>query len=56
MDDRHPTIDEVEFDALIEPLVWGRNVYTVLRVNRALEDLQGRLGPGGSRARSTTCP
>jgi hypothetical protein len=27
----------VEFDALVEVLAWGRNVYTVIRVEQALE-------------------
>lgn len=27
----------VEFDALIEPMPWGRNVYTVLRLDETLE-------------------
>lgn len=27
----------VEFDALVEPLAWGRNVYTVIRLDASLE-------------------
>jgi hypothetical protein len=30
--------DDVEFDAVLEPLVWGRNTYTIIRVPRELED------------------
>lgn len=29
--------DWVEFDALVEPLVWGRSVYTVMRLEPSLE-------------------
>jgi hypothetical protein len=28
----------VEFDALVEPMPWGRNVYIVIRLNQALEN------------------
>lgn len=30
-------MDEHRFDAVLEPLEWGRNVYTVIRVPAALE-------------------
>ncbi|WP_309649847.1 YdeI/OmpD-associated family protein [Nocardioides sp.] len=28
----------IEFDALVEPLAWGRNVYTVIRLDASLEE------------------
>lgn len=28
----------VEFDALVEPLPWGRSVYTIIRLNQTLEN------------------
>jgi hypothetical protein len=28
----------LEFDALVEPMPWGRNVYTIIRLNHALEN------------------
>lgn len=33
----------VEFDALVEVLAWGRNVYTVVRVDQALHEAAKRL-------------
>ena len=45
----------VEFDAVVEAVVWGRSVYTIIRLDKALETaaLPERVG---SRASSTGCP
>lgn len=34
----------VEFDALVEVLPWGRNDYTIIRLDRALEDAAKAAG------------
>jgi hypothetical protein len=36
--------DWVAFDAVVEPLVWGRNVYTILRLDAALGEATSAAG------------
>lgn len=36
--------DWVEFDALVEPLPWGRNVYTIVRLDTALAQAAAERG------------
>jgi hypothetical protein len=42
------------FDALIEPMTWGRSTYTILRLDPGLTKAAVEAAPDGSRERSRT--